>query len=313
MKSLLNMVRSENNKLTGLSRSLKSLDGALISLEQDAYMLKQQNLESLEQFTNGTVGLNDEIDALEDIKECVVEIQERLVELEGLVHPCGGAGWIEVVNISYSDPNVPCPDTWQNKTMTTTDTNIERRGCGRPSTTGATMDEHIYSVNGTEYDEVCGRIHGYAFDNPVAFRNPSSIDNFYLDGISVTHTPSPNREHIWSFAASTFENPDRTANRECPCDGGLAPQPTVVGENYFCESGAGAIPASQTTNVFHGDDLLWDGLGCSTEVCCTRQNPPYFQTYLASSTTDDISVRIMLRQDRDILVTHVELYIRRID
>jgi hypothetical protein len=43
MKSMLNMVGSQNNKLYELETSLKSFDGGFQSLEGDAYKLEKQN------------------------------------------------------------------------------------------------------------------------------------------------------------------------------------------------------------------------------------------------------------------------------
>ena len=92
---------------------------------------------------------------------------------------------------------------------------------------------------------------------------PLSDDiDIYVEGISLTHTAADNTlVHIWTFAASQFENPDSVDSGECPFDGGANP-PDFVGQNYFCESGA------TDPGGFHGDDLLWDGKDCAVEVCC---------------------------------------------
>ena len=66
--------------------------------------------------------------------------------------------------------------------------------------------------------------------------------------------------------------------------------------------------------TLHFNDPLWDGDGChSTSTCCTFNNPPYFTKYLASSTTDDIELRMcgIARTDaEDIAVEHVEIYVK---
>ena len=123
--------------------------------------------------------------------------------------------------------------------------------------------------------------------------------------------------HIWTSAASQFEDPDSVDNAECPCDGGHDP-PDYVGQNYFCESGV-PVGTTGSPNVFYGDDLLWDGKDCAVEVCCTRAGPPYFHSYLPQPTTADIDVRLLLEvgvaeaDSHDVSITHIELYVRRTD
>ena len=59
------------------------------------------------------------------------------------------------------------------------------------------------------HSKVCGKIIGYQQKSPDAFGpyndNPSlTIDDTYVDGISLTHGPS-SRKHIWTFAAALDE------------------------------------------------------------------------------------------------------------
>ena len=77
---------------------------------------------------------------------------------------------------------------------------------------------------------------GYQFGSPDAFADclvPCTIENPYVDGISITHGASP-RVHIWTCAAGLHEyNIER---HNCPCNGGPSP-PSFVGSDYYCESG----------------------------------------------------------------------------
>ena len=75
----------------------------------------------------------------------------------------------------------------------------------------------IYTTYGIQYQQVCGRVRGYQYRSPDAFSvscpHPCTIDNVYVDGISITHG-SP-REHIWTYAAGITE----TYAGVCPCTG----------------------------------------------------------------------------------------------
>ena len=311
MKSLLNMAGSQTNKLSKLELSLKSFDGAFQSLEGDAYKLQKQSLKQSEELEDGTctcpqMQAEQTEEGLDSVKECVEEVQETLDRIDGFVHPCWGAGWKEVVNVTYSHPGVECPPAWQ-------DNGYDIKGCGRVGTGFNTIDMQSFPVGeGVEYDEVCGRIHGYGVGITFAFNTGSNaIEGVYVEGISLTHT-ADNLVHIWTFAASLFEDPDSVDNAQCPCDGGRDP-PDYVGQNYFCESGV-PVGTTPSANVFYGDDLLWDGKDCAVEVCCTRAGPPYFHSYLPQPTTADIDVRLMLDFPTvDVSITHIELYVRRTD
>ena len=145
-------------------------------------------------------------------------------------------------------------------------------------------------------------------DFPSAFlpsAGGNTIDSVYVEGVSLTHGSSP-RRHIWTFAAAIDENPTPTPTDldfQCPCDGGTL-APDFVRGDYFCEAGV-----EIASDGFHGDDVLWDGEDCTTELCCTLNTPPYFYSSLDTPTTDDIDARLMFN-NADIVVTTVELYIR---
>ena len=291
------MAGSQNNKLSKINLSLKSIGGAFQNLEGDAYKLQQQNERAIEDLTCSATRSETALEDLCEVKDCITEIQETLNQIEGFVHPCKGPGWIEVVNVTYSDENAPsCPPPWESVAG----------GCRRDQpapTTIASFDTVQFPVeDGVQYNEVCGRIHGNGLGQIAAFI--SSLDTIsapYVDGIRVTHSDnSGGLVHIWTFAAATFEEPEDNTNDEyeCPCDGGTTP-PAFVGQNYFCE-------ADETS-----DDILWDGEDCESEVCCTRANPPYFNAYLDSPTTAPIDATMILNTPNvNIVITHIELYVR---
>ena len=69
---------------------------------------------------------------------------------------------------------------------------------------------------------------------------PESIDNPYVDGVSVTHGMP--RAHIWTFSAGGSDATVLDYVSNCPCANPAAtviatPAPSFVGDNYFCESG----------------------------------------------------------------------------
>ena len=167
--------------------------------------------------------------------------------------------------------------------------------CGRrsPPHTGCVGEDplvlqtQLVLMGGSEqYDQVCGRIIGYQIGSPTSFSGSSlSINNVYVDGISVTHG-SP-RQHIWTFAAGVDEQITRSCCT-CPCTAGSTNEsniPTFVGQNYFCETGL--TRWNGNSGVFWLDgDPLWDGQGCGpTSTCCTFNSPLWFNARLSSPTT----------------------------
>ena len=91
---------------------------------------------------------------------------------------CGGVegGWMQVVDIDM-DKGDSCPDTW--KEITT-----PRRLClgDVPGCTSA-----HFSVNGVDYEHVCGQAKAYQKGTPDAYvAKIQSIDGAYVEGISIT-------------------------------------------------------------------------------------------------------------------------------
>ena len=306
LKELLNQAGSQNNKLKDLGYSLKSLGGGFKSLAGDAYLLDHFNDYELEYHDQCLVEhIYDTLDELCDIKESVLDLQETVIDIQGVNNPCPGSGWVEIVNFDFTNPGVQCPGEWSGDGIT---------GCGRTGDLLTISEDFAnFSANGELYDEVCGRISAYAFGAPVAFdvsASATDVTDQYVDGVSLTHGQPPSVEHIWTFAAAAIEDPENTAvDAQCPCDGG-AFSPNFIGENYFCEAGLGEVSIMDAVGL-HGSDVLWDGEDCTTEVCCTRNTPPYFHRYLDAATTDDIVGRIMIETlDANVWVLSVELYVR---
>ena len=124
---------------------------------------------------------------------------------------CGEGGWMRVANLDMTDLNQQCPTGFRN-----VESPQRRCLCGRPES--ATCVSVTFPVNSIEYSRVCGRILGYQFGDPNAFRvgpNPRVIDDFYVEGVSLTHGSSP-RKHIWTFAAALHEH-NNHVDSTCQC------------------------------------------------------------------------------------------------
>ena len=202
-----------------------------------------------------------------------------------IVENCGDGLWYRVANLNMTDPSEQCPSAWREYNTSGI------RACGRPVTSSGSCPATTYSTS-HPYSKVCGRVIGYQVVSPDAFNTEvsyTSIDHFYVDGISITH--GSNRVHIWTYASSYSELDSSSA---CPCftNTSVSTQPpSFVGNNYYCETG------NPNRFVHYGqifaDDKLWDGEQCENEgSCCTAKSPPWFSVELSNPTTDDIEVRI---------------------
>ena len=225
---------------------------------------------------------------------------------------CGGitGGWMRVTKIDMRNTSDSCPHGL--KTLTQ-----PRRLCAM-NIAGGGCSSASFSVQGVQYSRVCGKIIGYQQKSPDAFvryyyNRRLTIDDQYVDGISLTHGRNP-RKHIWTFAAALHEV--ITSNRQfiCPCTNIhnplTIPIPPYVGSDYFCDTASESAFQSR----FYPNDPLWDGQGCGRlNTCCSFNNPPWFMKELPSSTSDDIEMRLcadQTRGDEDINFETVELYVQ---
>ena len=221
-------------------------------------------------------------------------------------------GWTRVANLDMTDPNQQCPDGFRLVNRTT----APQRTCGRPDNFTGCLST-TFPVHGIEYSQVCGRVIGYQDQTPDAFapywgNSALTIDDSYVDGISLTHGQLP-RQHIWTFAAAVDEF--RAQNWVCPCTRPdltyTGAVPPFIGQDYFCETGS---RNAVSLNIFYSDDPLWNGQGCGgTSTCCSFNNPPWFCKQLPQPTTDDIELRLcgdFNNMDEDTPIEIVEIYIK---
>jgi len=204
------------------------------------------------------------------------------------------------INISAGDD---CPTGWNKSSYN------GASFCRAPSDSNGCYST-FFSTNKVSYQHVCGRARGYQKGSPDAFLfNTLSIDSYYVAGLSITH--SNPRQHIWTYAAGISDS-GNYSTWNCPCAviPGPAP-PSFVGNNYYCESGAGS---NWDYPIYYLSDPLWDGAGCSaSNTCCSNANQPWFHHQLSEMTQDDIEVRICRPHhfnDEGILIVVLELYIQ---
>ena len=214
-------------------------------------------------------------------------------------------GWMKVAYLDMTDDNQHCPPGF-------TTINSPTRTCGSPATKKCVSA--IFPVHGVRYGSVCGRIKAYQYKATVAFQpyydnRSRTIDDAYVDGISITHGSSP-RKHIWTFAAALDET---YCNRfVCLCTRPDLPYsgvvPPFIGQDYFCETGS----RYRHIPVFYHDDPLWDGLRCGEPSTCCENNQPWFCKQLPQSTTDDIELRLCTHysSDEDTPIQQFEIFVQ---
>ena len=225
--------------------------------------------------------------------------REVINQMHGSLFPeCGPGSWRRVFYLNVSRSDQSCPGQW-NLMITPV------RSC-------AGVAELCHSAfndgSNTAYSKVCGRIIGEARDTTDAFNRilpgQNTIEENYVDGVSITHGAPGLRTHIWTLGAGIF-NHNGIVGLTRPCDISdhvRAPLPPAeVGNNYFC-------------NRADGLDPLWTGESCMNDnPCCSFNSPPYFSVQLPEVTTNSIELRICSDQhqgDKTVLVLFAEIYVQ---
>ncbi len=125
--------------------------------------------------------------------------------------------------------------------------------------------------------------------NTNGFIFGNSLEQVYIDGISLTHGAPGSRRHIWTFVAAIFEsNSGGSTGFKCPCiDASFSwphTVPSFIGNNYFCDTGD--HDEGFVYGMYYPDDPLFDGEGCGPDsTCCQFNTPPWFCTALATTTS----------------------------
>ena len=223
---------------------------------------------------------------------------------------CGGSSpWTRVAFLNMSDPNEVCPSNWTTYTS-------PLRACGTGDSAGFSnqCDSVIYpNTMGQTYSRVCGRVIAYQHRNTHAFNTQNrTIEQQYLEGVSITHGSAGSRQHVWSFASTWGDNnatTDQQFSCSCSSSNNWPYSTSFVGNDYFCDTGN---HASVYSDGSFPDDPLWDVAGCGpSSTCCTFNNPPWFCKTLPQPTTDYLEVRICDEYAfRDTSIQLMEIYVQ---
>ena len=232
------------------------------------------------------------------ITDIVIPILEDNSSSSG---PCNGIGWKKIAFLNMTDPSEVCPSNLFLHTTTV-------RGCGQAPSTQLACDSVIFPVFSQRYSRICGRVLAYQQGSTDAYYNyisnqQNTIELAYVDGVSLTYGPAGSRQHIWTFAAALYEeDPNYITHYNCPCTNTqynwTHELPAFIGNNYFCDTGnTGPSFGSQT---YYSNDTLWDGEGCGPfSTCCQFNSPPWFQTTLPQTTSDDIELRLVVEKQME--------------
>ena len=219
---------------------------------------------------------------------------------------CGGEkGWMRIADINAAGSG-SCPNGWKKMNNPT--------GACRAPRDDAGCYSAYFSTYNIPYSRVCGMVVGYQKGTPDAFltfSGKTSINDAYLDGVSITYGSS--RKHLWSYAAGISESYSGGQLATCPCSQhGGTHAPTFVRDHYYCESGS-TVDGVRFETYFTADPL-WDGKGCgSNNNCCVQPNLPWFYRQIPLTSNDNVEARICYDQafiDEAVLVKEIQLFVQ---
>ena len=234
------------------------------------------------------------------------QVNPYLTKRYGPIRDCGGPRWTKLVAVNMSISSSVCPTNFTTFTSPI-------RSCSRNGNTK--MTNTVFPVD-QSYSSVCGRVLAIQKGSPDGF-GPTFYDFYdpdtYFDGVAISQGSSYSVGHlIWSFVAAVSELPENQ-DIGCPCaysEWNSTSLPSFLRSNYFCESGNPS--ALSNTKVFL-DDPLWNGKGCaSNSTCCQFNTPPWFYAELPLSTTDDITMTLLVNgfaSEENIFIREIEIYI----
>ena len=214
---------------------------------------------------------------------------------------CGPGLWHRVAYLNMSNPLQQCPSAWREYNTRVV------RACGRSITNVGSCPSTSYSLD-IQYSRVCGRVIGYQYGSPDAFRHYAG-NNILVDGIEITYGIFD--RHIWSYVAGVTEA-NNSIQSKCPCNTSTVNAtrpPSFIGDNYYCES---ANTNFNWQRLFYSLDKLWDGQLCEG-TCCSDKSPPWFSVQLFTKTDDTIKVSICCDEgtsNEDIPLKLLEIYVQ---
>ena len=202
-------------------------------------------------------------------------------------------GWRRVAYLNTSDSGpIQCPSGLQIR--------IEPPSCRR-NNSSAGCSSIFYSSHYIPYSCIYGRVNarqtgtldGFMNEYGNVKSNTPTLEENYVDGISITHGLSP-RKHIWTFSSSFYRS------ESVDCSACNFSKPDFIGNDLSCDVNRICTPGQLCFNQ------LWNG---GPQQCFSNAT---FYRELPQSTTDDTELRVCRDEDRnneDLLVTFVELYV----
>ena len=256
-------------------------------------------------------GSENQCPSLQDRQQAWDSIRQEILSILSVdQNACGGPGWRQVAFFNMTDTSYNCPPGLNLTSYST-------RTCGRSHAEHTNCSHTTFSVGGSAYRRVCGRIQAYQWGYGWGLYNyyylNQGINGHYVDGISLTHGESGQRQHIWTFIAGIYDG-TRWPDSECPCDVNYTYSlPDFMGNDYFCESVV--RHESNFEQDFFPDNPLWDGQHCGegSNMCCQVNNPPWFKKTLPNPTADDIELRMCSWGPHgytDIPIESIEIYVQ---
>ena len=287
-----------------LQNDLKKFKQKLDQLEMDFHSnLRQQGIESIHMFDSCADVFNFSIQlpsGMYSIRSGNSSINKYCFATTNttIANSCNGipGRWKRIAYLNNTD--MKCPDRFEVRNGTSSPPLCKRIDAS------AGCSSVIYPSNGTSYSQVCGtvRVHpegtpdGFASHNNQIPRNVQSVNQNYVDGVSLTYGDCSNRNHIWTYTAAVTVG-DSTRG----CDQCTYMKPSNIPRtNFTCIS----AHCSDADNCF--PNTLW----CNEAQQCFGNETFYRQ--LSESTTDNIEMRVCRDQDRDdedILISFVELFV----
>ena len=214
---------------------------------------------------------------------------------------CGCPGWEKIAFYDFSQQECP-PDFTRSygyyNNVSCGTTNRAVTTCNRRSYYYYYYSSLPLPVVGRSYSSVCGRVRGHGYGR--AFLNAIdcnySLEQAYVEGVSLTHGPAGRRTHIWTFAAAEADGNLNYTRHNCGCSNTnknwTHATPEDVGDDYFCDSNGQYTEEGKYEGRDYEDDL-WDGEGCgSNSSCCEWKDPPYFCKHLHNTTSEDMEIRL---------------------
>ena len=214
-------------------------------------------------------------------------------------------GWQRVAKLNFTSSD-PCPvgSTWM--PVNVNGINYCTTVDGSSVASWALYPKCSFSeISGYILADQKGKMEGFFSEQAT------TLDNTYVDGVSITINASNIRQHVFTYAAGREELP---RIESCPCHGAPVTNiPHFVGFDYHCDSGYAPYTA---TSLNTGYRTVWSGEGCGVgSACCNSADTPWFYHVLHYNVRDaPLEVRILSddasHDNEMILVREIALYVR---